>query len=442
MPRNNRLCIAGLSLIATVFIAVGSTGVLAAFPLHDWQYFKIITLPVDLQKEGLVEITPDLVEITPDWEVFAGSAAGLVDLRIITGGDTEVPYKLEISKAERKQTSLDAVLRDRAYVPGSHTMFTADLGHQGFLHNQIEVETPSADFGRTATVETSNDGANWVKVAEQTVYDFTVKERRFTTRDTRVKYPDSTARYVRVKIADEGGGPLEIAGANVFFVKETPAREVQWPATILSTSRDIDQGTTLVEVDLGTPKLPSHRIAVDILEVNFNREVILQASADRETWRTILSRSNIYAYNTPKFVGSNLAITYPETASRYLRLIIYDEDSPPLSIQGVDVWGLWRRLVFTANPQHSYRLYYGNMEAKQPSYDIERVFPYLVTEELPEARLDPQATNPDFVEKKPPLSERFPWLFPTVITVAAVLVALLLLGIVRQARKVLPPPPQ
>jgi hypothetical protein len=106
------------------------------------------------------------------------------------------------------------------------------------------------------------------------------------------------------------------------------------------------------------------------------------------------------------------------------------------------VWGLWRRLVFSAKPEHSYQLYYGNVETRHPSYDIERVFPYLATEELPEARLSPQVTNPDFVEKKPPVSERFPWLFPTVIAVAAVLVALLLFGIVRQARKVLPPPPQ
>ena len=68
-----------------------------------------------------------------------------------------------------------------------------------------------------------------------------------------------------------------------------------------------------------------------------------------------------------------------------------------------------------------------------------------MTEELPEAKLGPQATNPDFVEKKPPLppvSERLPWLPPTVIAVAAILVALLLIGIFRQARKILPLPPQ
>ena len=63
------------------------------------------------------------------------------------------------------------------------------------------------------------------------MYDFAVQERRFATRNTRIRYPDSPARYLRVKIADEGEGPLEIAGAAVFFVKETLSQDVPWPVT-------------------------------------------------------------------------------------------------------------------------------------------------------------------------------------------------------------------
>ena len=289
-------------------------------------------------------------------------------------------------------------------------------------------------------METSNDEATWMKIAEQTVYDFTVKERGFTARDTRVRYPESTARYLRVKIADNGEGSLEITGATVFYVKEALAREISLPSSILNISRDAGQRTTNVEVDLGTPGLPSYRLAIVVPDVNFYREVTLEASPDREKWTTITRRTDIYVFDTPKFVGKSLVITYPETTSRYLRLVIHDEDSPPLTIQEVNVWSLWRRLVFTADPQHSYKLYYGNAEAQRPSYDIERIFPYLATDILPEAKLSPQTTNPYFEEEKPPVSERFPWLFPTVVAVAAVLVALLLFGVFRQARKVLTPP--
>jgi hypothetical protein len=416
-----------------LLLLLASASTYADFSQRDWPYVKAINLPAEVQPDGLVELTPD-------HEVFAGAAKGLADLRIIADGNGETPYKLEISKPEHERNSLPVSIRDKGYITGSYNIFTADLGQAGILHNEIEIKTSATNFRRTAIVETSHDEATWMKIAEQTVYAFTVKERAFTTRDTRVRYTDSTARYLRVKILDNGEGPLEITGAAVFFAKETPAREVTWSSAILDISRDVDQRTTKVVVDLGTPGLPSYRLAIDIPDVNFYREVTLEASSDRNNWTTLMKRADIYAFDTPKFVGKSLTITYPETTSRYLRLVIHDEDSPPLTVKEVNVWGLWRRLIFAADPNQSYQLYYGNEKAKQPSYDIERVFPYLVTDVLPEATLGPQAANPDFVAKKPPVSERFPWLFPTVVALAAIVVALLLFAVFRQVRKALPPP--
>lgn len=420
-------------IITLVLLLLVSSSAAAEFSQRDWRYVKDIILPSGIQSETLVELSPDI-------EVFAGAANGLADLRIISSENKEIPYKLEVSQAEHERTSFPVSLQDKGYIPGSYNIFTADLGKEGILHNEIEFQTPAADFRRQATVETSNDASTWMQVAEQTVYAFTVKERSFTTRNTSVRYPDSTARYLRVRIADGGEGSLEITGATVFFTKETPAREINWPASILETSSNAKGLTTNVVIDLGSAGLPSYRLYFNITDANFYREVSLEASPDRQSWDTILPHDEIYGFETPKFTGKSLGITYPETTSRYLRLVIHDEDSPPLTIEWVKVLGLSRRLVFAADPQQSYKLYYGNAEAQRPSYDIERVFPYLVTDILPEAKFSPQADNSYFEEEKPPVSERFPWLFPVVIAVAAILVALLLFGIFRQARKVLPPP--
>jgi hypothetical protein len=420
-------------LAAGILLLLASAGAAADFSPGDWRYIKDVVLPPGIQNEALVEIAPDI-------EVFSGASGGLADLRITGGDGREIPYKLEISRAESERTSFAVSILDKGSVPGSHTVFTADLGRAGILHNEIEFRTPAEEFRRQATVETSQDGAVWMLVAEQTVYAFTVKERGFTTRNTSIRYPESTARYLRVRIADEGEGPLEITGATVFYVKETPAREIVRQASILSIDRDDAAGTTNVVIDLGAPGIPSHRLAIDVSDVNFYREVTLQSSRDREQWDTLVRGAEIYAFDTPRFVGSSLALSYPEATSRYLRLVIQDEDNPLLDVRGVKVWGLYRRMVFYAEPGQSYRLYYGNPEAGKPSYDIERIFPYLITEGLPEAEIGSQYANPSFEEKKPPVSERFPWLFPVVIAVAAVIVAFLLVVVFRQVRKALPPP--
>ena len=430
--KNSRYCIYIFLVVLTLLLLVAS-GANADFSRNSWRYYKDIVMPSGIR-------SGDLVELSPDTEVFAAAAGGLADLRVISDENQEIPYKLEISQAQHERTSFTVSIRDKGYVPGSHTIFTADLGQAGILHNEIEFRTPADEFRRTATVEASNDGSAWVLLVEQTVYAFTVRERGFTTRNTAARYPESTARYLRVKIADDGEGALEISGATVFFVKDKPAREIHRSSSIVSIDHDQTQSTTNVIIDLGTPGLPSHHLHINVSDVNFYREADMQASPDRKNWDTLVRAADIYAFDTPKFVGGNLDINYPETTSRYLRMVIHDEDNPPLNVKGVEVLGLWRRLVFTADPPHSYKLYYGNAAARKPSYDIERIFPYLITEGLPEALTGFQATNPDFAEEKPPLSERFPWLFPVVIAAAAIIVAFLLFIVFRQVRKALPPP--
>ena len=425
--------LAAVSLGATILVA---SQVFADFSLTDWRYVKPIRLPSNLSEEGLIELHPDP-------ELFSGSSPGLVDIRVIAASGSEVPYKFEISKGEHQQTSLSVSLRDKGYVSGKYTTFTADLGREGVLHNRVEFRTPSSNFCRTATVETSNDGVTWAMTRKQQVYDFTVREVGLVSRDTDIRYPDTTARYLRVRIADEEEGPVDVSGATVFFMIETPAREVSWPTSALSSSRDTDRRATLVELDLGIDGLPSHRLALEISEVNFHREVSVEASSDRETWHTLGSRTAIYAFDTQKFVGDSLVLTYPESTSRYIRLAIFNQDNPPLTVNEVEVWGHERRLLFSADPAQSYSLYYGNVNARRPSYDIERVLPYLATEDLPQAALGLQAENPMFVEATtppPPVSERLPWLFPAVVGVAAVILGLILFGVLRQARKMLPPP--
>lgn len=430
--RNSRRGIYTFLIVLTLLLLLASSAS-ADFSRNSWRYYKDITLPSGV-KSG------DLVELSPDSEVFAGAVRGLADLRIISDENQETPYKLEISQAQHERTSFTVSIRDKGYVPGSYTVFTADLGKEGILHNEIEFRTPADEFRHTATVEASNDGSAWALLVEQTVYAFTVRERGFTTRNTAIRYPDSTARYLRVKIADDGEGSLEISGATVFFVKDKPAREISRSSSIVSIDHDQTQSTTNVVIDLGTPGLPSHHLHINVSDVNFYREADVQSSPDRKNWDTLVRAADIYTFDTPKFVGGSLDIIYPETTSRYLRLVIHDEDNPPLNIQGVEIWGLWRRLVFTADPPHSYKVYYGNTVARKPSYDIEKIFPYLITEGLPEAKTGPQAANPDFTEEKPPVSERFPWLFPVVIAAAAIIVALLLFIVFRQVRKSLPPP--
>ena len=408
----------------------------ADFSLKDWKFAKSISVP-----DGLTE--GDLVEVVPDPEVFNRAAPGLADLRIVQGNEQEVPYQVVVERGSRDRRSFTVSIRDLGFVSGQYSSFVADLGQGGLLHNEIEVFTSSQNFQRDVTVEASNDATKWTVLQEGTkIFDFTLKERAFTARDTRVRYPESTARFLRIRITNDGDEPLNISGASVFSVAETLAEEASYPAIISERTEDSTTRTSLIVFDLGTKGLPTNKLTIQTDQVNFYREVALEGTGDAPRWSPVQRSGVLYSYDTPKFVGDKLTLSYPEITFRYLRLTIDNEDNPPVPIDGVEFSGVPRKLVFQAQPGAAYTLYYGNPSARAPSYELERILPFLETENLPVGGLGPQADNMAFQveEDRLPFSERYGWLITVVVVVAALGVALLLFGVVRKAKKVLLPP--
>ena len=438
-------------LLLAVGLALGLLSVVQAdFSLEEWRYTRAVTVPAGVGQEGLVELVLDR-------EVFAGSAQereaypfavpeapvpspyGLADLRLVRGAQQETPYKLEVLRGLEQRSGLPAALLQQQYLPGQYASLTADLSREGILHNEVEVQVRSTNLRRTATVETSADAGSWTVVAQGEVYDFTVEQRRFSVTSTRIGYPESQARYIRVRVAETGGAPLELPRITIFRVQESPARSASYATTLLQ--RQETDGATFLTLDTGAQGLPHRQVELSIAEGNFFREVTLEASSDGEMWVPLGGGGVISSYGTPQFAGRELTVAYRETAHRYLRLRVDNQDSPPLTISGATVTGDLARLVFLAEPETEYRLYYGSAGARRPSYDLERLFPLLPAQELPQARLGPETVNPGFRPPEPPLTERYPWLLPMVVTAMAMLLLLLALGLIRQARKVLPPPP-
>ena len=60
---------------------------------------------------------------------------------------------------------------------------------------------------------------------------------------------------------------------------------------------------------------------------------------------------------------------------------------------------------------------------------------------IPKANLGPHTKNLEFVTTEP-LSERMTGLLPLIVASATIIVGMFLFGIIRQAKKILPPPQQ
>ncbi len=410
-------------------------------PDAGWQFFKPVILPDDLADAQLVEVVLDP-------EVYSYAQPGLGDVRLTatgTDGEREIPYNLLIEAGDQRRAAVPVKMQDLGHIPNDHTSFVLTVQSEGDLHSEVQIQTSSANFQRRVAISASDDGETWRILQENgQIFNLAIPERGFSAGDTSVRYPSSSARFLRVQIFDEDQGPLAISGAVVLFAQTLEPRRHHLPLDILERIEDAERKQTILVLQAFHPGFPADTIHLDIPHRNFYREVVVEGSYDSIYWIPLQSGEILYDFVTPRFVGDDREIRFGESRYRYYRITIFNEDNPPLPVEKPVGSGFARKIVFTAAGE-THRLYYGNPEASAPSYELEKLFPYLVTEDLPVARLGPRDLNPAFDAPVPrpvgePFTERYPWLLPGVVALAALLVGLFLASLIRQVRGRLRPP--
>lgn len=431
-----------VSTILTV-VAVGLTGLTlwADFSPYHWLFFKPITLPQIAESEFLAEVTVD-------HEVFRESQASLSDLRIIgsipdslADSQQEIPYKLVVERGKHQRESIEVAISDQRSVPKQHSSFVIDLSQDGILHNEVELHTKSQNFQRQVIVEGSKNRDGWEILQDHgRIFDLTIKEKDFSTQDTRISYPASTDRYLRIKIVGKEKEALDIYGATAYFTQESAPEEMTYPTTVTLHQEEEKKQRSITVFDLGNQGYPTNRLVVDTPQDNFYRETSLEVSNDAETWQAIHESEALYSYTSATVDANNFSINYPESTLRYFRLIIHNQDNPPLPITGARAQGYAHALIFHANSDKSYRLYYGNKTASAPSYDLERLYPYLDAGYRHQGQMGDQASNSLYKAQPVVFTERYPWLLPVIVAVASIIIGVFLFGLLRRIRMMLPPP--
>ncbi len=442
-PENRfRLFVAAVAFFLAASALLTLPSARADTPDEKWQFLKPIILPSDLPAGQLVEF-----ELDP--EVYAHAQPGLGDIRLTAigaDGEREIPYQLLVEAGDQRRAAVPVEMQDLGHIPNDHTSFVLRVQSEGDLHSEVEIQTSSVNFQRRVAVSASDDGETW-RILEENgkIFHFSIPERGFSAGDTSVQYPSSSARFLRVQIFDEGQDPLSIHGAVVLFAETLEPRRHHLALDIVERTEDAERKQTILLLRAFYPGFPADSIKLDIPHRNFYREVALEGSYDSTYWIPLQSGEVLYDFDTPRLVGDDRELRFGESRYLYYRITIFNEDNPPLPVEEPVASGYARKIVFAADAGDTHRLYYGNPEASAPSYELEKLLPYLDTEDLPVARLGGHDVNPAFGIPEPPseivpFTERYPWLLPGVVGAAALLVGLFLASLIRQVRSRLRPP--
>lgn len=438
-----------LLLILILLVIFIPTLVLADFRPADWPLRKSILDP-QVGGSGYVRLPLD--------NDISATDVNFRDVRIVSDG-VDHPYQLVTQSASSEKSYYDSSLINKVVDNAGRTVFILDLGQSGKLSNSLIIQSATTNYQRYVQIYVSDNflpitSQGWNKLTDQGyIVKFTDSKTGLSAGQDVVNYPDNSSRYFKVVIDSGQEGPIDVTNASVLQYSISRVEESVGTYTGV-ISQNVKERSTEFVLDLGRQGIPSHRIELGVSSNNFSRQVVVQSSADSKTWQRV-GEGAIFRVDMDKFKGAKNTIDFPETTSRYLRVIIFNQDDQPLEISPtVKIFGVTRNIVFLVVPGKSYYVYYGNKNAIAPQYDLSQLFSYLDLGKLKSVKVGQEEANPDYIAPKLPgktFFESYPYLLDILFGLVVVSICFFLFLYVRSYRKeraaddietpVLPPTP-
>lgn len=125
-------------------------------------------------------------------------------------------------------------------------------------------------------------------------------------------------------------------------------------------------------VDFKTNRNTS-RIKIYAQDINNTwTHIQIEGSNDSVNWQQVLAKSD-YSLFLLFSSGNARIVVYPESYFRYLRFTFWHTGS--IKINEIEIYGADEaKILFLANSADSYKLYYGNPVATQPSYNVSALY--------------------------------------------------------------------
>jgi hypothetical protein len=378
-----------------------------------------------------VSLREDVGAVALDGDVFERLALDRTDLRVLDAQGTEIPMLLRRSeelKAVTRVTTHRARITAFVRQQDAPTVVRAELpGKKIHRLHAIELAVPIKNFERQVTVSVSTDMEQWTEVATLVpIYDYT---RFVDLRRTTIAFEPTDARGIKLAISsitDEVLSPLteitrEIHAASTvaefrktstvrvdFRIDAITARErvsgtpnrktISRPVPVTELALKQHEGRQETTVTFQTRRQPVKRLVLASATSNFSRRVTLEGrwSAGEGAWQTLatgqLSQIGIRNHSS-KALALSLA---KEARCGEYRLVIRNQDSPPLSDIGVSLAGPVYECVFFLEPAASVSLYYGGNHSSAPHYDIAAVLSGAPSYECKIFGLEEEEINPDY----------------------------------------------
>lgn len=384
----------GWSRFAASAVVLCGLALLAAAPLpkawENWQYSRAILASPAAQRRLTVVAIP--------LELSRHAQGSLADLRVIDDQGNQVPFIFRLPPGAPVEVARPSTIRENIFAKGEYSQVVLDIGPTVAYHNTIAFGTSASDYVVSAEVALSDNDVDWRDAAPASkLFRF---ESASTEWEQSLHYPESNARYVRLRIL-AGDQPFPILHPQVEYREASPEESSPLDVAFLPTPHP-PAGRSEWTLDLGSTGAPAIAVGFKTTEPQFHRRVYIQYSADGAYWNHCTGEIYRLERNNGTFERLCLAVAPPESRDRYWRVEVIDGDDRPLEALQLQLYVAPRRLVFWQEPGKSYWLLYGQFRSHRPIYDLAARTDFRLLASAVPAELGPENLNTAYV---PPI----PW---------------------------------
>ncbi len=323
-----------------LLIALCLSSVANAADFAAWTHRQTVT--VTQPGHTRVDLEPALLDASRrDWP------AAFNDLRVVSPTGVETPYIIVLPRTLRPDL-MDATAFKTTLNPTTTVLEIQPPA--GSAISEVLLKTNAASFIKSATLEASNDGAQW-----QTLASNALLCRQDGTERLLFVLTPAAWKHFRVTLDDARSTPVVFTGAQVR--PDLPElHTVAQPVTI--RARTETNKETHLKLDLGAANILLGNVRLHTPEAMFRRKITLETR-----------QATVFRFRHEDRSTEDLDIpVHRLVATREAELVIQNGDSPPLRIDRIEATRHPISAMFQADTAGEWRLYIGNAQGMPPTY--------------------------------------------------------------------------
>ncbi|HMP97856.1 MAG TPA: hypothetical protein PKA51_13110 [Kiritimatiellia bacterium] len=380
-----------------------------------------------------------LFRIEVPFDVYARCHDFPSDIRIFDSEQGVWPFFLAKTPPPAAAMTVAVDTVNQAFVEGIEPHWRLDLHPYPSTtpgsrprHDHVTITTTGRDFIRRVEIYGSEEQQQWALLGQG--YLIHVDHPRLIQEDT-IRYPTADYPYVQIRVypnARDARETFTIRQARLGVYREQTPQERPVPHSILTTDRaDDHRDAQVLTLDLGYENIPL--AAVEIMAEaggDYHRRAVAWLRNERSAAWRFAGAGNVY-----RMGESNKSRIPLHGAGRYLKVELYHDDDPPLSLTPLVARAPRHELVVQAGDGRSPRLWYGGEHVAAARHDLAVRFSSIAPPDSVPVQLGDAIPNPD--HRRTGFGSWGPVLAGTAVFIAALIV---LVVIVRMLKRM--PAPQ